>query len=184
MADYTQKLYSPPQNIQDAFQGADEAGDLRYLHASAAVIKLGSVPIFLLENLTISQSVNRSPIYMVGSIAPVGFDVNGVTVNISGQITLNVAMSLKDSGFYPKNEADIIANINRVFDIDIIMIDRTKSDPADIQTEPFITVRNCVNTGSSITVNPNAMLKDAFTAVGTIMERDWDVLKDFNKLAV
>ena len=182
MADYEETLYTPPQSYQDAHAGADEAGDLRYLHASAAVIRIGAVPVVAIENVNISQQINRSPIYVIGAIAPIGFDVQGVQVNVSGQLVQLANMSLNQSTFYPQNEAEIIANINRVFAIDIVMMDYSKTDPADIPTEPFITVRNCQNTGSNIVVNPNTNLKDSFTAVGTMMERDWDALTDFNKI--
>lgn len=182
MAEYTETLYQPPQSYQDAHNGADEAGDIRYLHASAAVIRIGGVPVVAVENLNISQQINRSPIYVVGAIAPLGFDVQGVSVNVSGQLVQLANMSLNQSAFYPANEAEVIANINRVFAIDIVMMDNTKDDPADVPTEPFITVRNCQNTGSNIVINPNTMMKDSFTAVGTMMERDWDALIDFNKL--
>ena len=174
MADYTETLYQPPQAYQDAHNGADEAGDIRYLHASAAVIRIGGVPVVAIENLNISQQINRSPIYVVGAIAPLGFDVQGVSVNVSGQLVQLAVMSLNQSAFYPANEAEVIA--------DIVMLDNTKDDPADVPTEPFITVKNCQNTGSNIVINPNTMMKDSFTAVGTMMERDWGALVDFNKL--
>lgn len=183
MAEYEETLYQPPQSYQDAHNGADEAGDLRYLHASAAVIRIGAVPVVAIENVNISQQINRSPIYVIGAIAPIGFDVQGVQVNVSGQLVQLANMSLNQSTFYPQNEAEIIANINRVFAIDIVMMDYSNTDPADVPTEPFITVRNCQNTGSNIVVNPNTNLKDSFTAVGTMMERDWSVLEDFNKIA-
>ncbi len=183
MAEFTEGLYTPPQSYQDAHKGADEAGDLRYLHASAAVIRIGGVPIVAIENLNISQQINRSPIYVVGAIAPIGFDVQGISVNVSGQLVQMAIMSLNQSSFYPSNEADVIASINRVFNIDVVMMDYKQTDPAEIPTEPFLTVRNCQNTGSNIVINPNTNLKDSFTAVGTMMERDWDHLAEFNKLA-
>jgi hypothetical protein len=183
MAEYIETTYQPPQSYQDAHKGADEAGDIRYLHASAAVIRIGGVPVVAIENLNISQQINRSPIYVVGSIAPIGFDVQGVSVNVSGQMVQLANMSLNQSSFYAASEAEVIANINRVFNIDIVMMDYSKEDPADIPTEPFLTVQNCQNTGSNIVVNPNTNLKDSFTAVGTFMIRDWDTLQDFNKIA-
>ena len=183
MAEYEEILYTPPQSYQEAHKGADEAGDLRYLHASAAVIRIGGVPVVAIENLSISQSINRVPIYVVGALAPIGFDVQGISVNVSGQIVQMANMSLNQSTFYPKNEAEVIANINRVFNIDVVMMDYKKLEANDIPTEPFITVRNCQNTGSNITINPNTNLKDSFTAVGTMMEREWDELAEFNKLS-
>ena len=182
MADYEETLYTPPQSYQEAHKGADEAGDLRYLHAASAVVKIGSVPVVALESLNISQNINRSPIYVIGSLAAIGFDVQGISVNVSGQLVQLANMSLTQSSFYPSNEADVIANINTVFAIDIVMMDYKQTDPAKIPTTPFIRVRNCQNTGSNITINPNTNLKDSFTAVGTMMERDWDALTDFNKI--
>lgn len=182
MADYDQTTYTPPQSYQDAHKGADEAGDLRYLHASAAVVRIGGVPVVAIENLNVSQQINRSPIFCVGSIAPIGFDVQGVSVNVSGQMVQMANMSLNQSAFYSKSEADVIANINRVFDIDIVMMDYSQSDPADIPTEPFITIRNCQNTGSNIVIAPNTNLKDSFTAVGTFMVRNWEMLENFAKV--
>jgi hypothetical protein len=182
MADYITNLYTPPKSYQDAHAGADEAGDIRYLHASAAVIRIGGVPVVAVENLNISQQINRSPIYVVGAIAPLGFDVQGVSVNVSGQLVQLAVMSLNQSPFYPANEAEVIANINRTFNIDIVMVDN-KADPLENLTEPIITVLNCQNTGSNITINPNTNMKDSFTAVGTFMVRNWDALADFNKLA-
>lgn len=181
MAEYVQTNYVPPQSYQDAHAGADEAGDIRYLHASAAVIRIGEVPVVAIENLTINQTINRTPIYVVGAIAPIGFDVQGVAVNVSGQMVQLANMSLNQSAFYAKNEAQIIAEINTVFNIDIVMMDYSK-EAAEIPTEPFITVQNCQNTGSSITVNPNTNIKDSFTAVGTFMLRDFSVLEQFNKI--
>ncbi len=182
MADFVQTNYITPQAFQDSHAGADEAGDLRYLHSSAAVIRLGEVPMVTIENMTINQQINRSPIFVVGSIAPVGFDVQGVTVNVSGQIVQLANMSLNQSAFYAQNEAQVIANINTVFNIDIVMMDFSK-EAADVPTEPFITVKNCQNTGSSITINPNTNIKDSFTVVGTFMVRDFSVLAEFNKIA-
>ncbi len=182
MADYVQTNYIPPQSYQDAHEGADEAGDIRYLHSSAAVIRIGEVPVVAIENLTINQTINRVPIYVVGAIAPIGFDVNGVSVNVSGQMVQLANMSLNQSAFYAKNEAQIIAEINTVFNIDIVMMDYTK-EAEEIPTEPFITVQNCQNSGSSITIAPNVNIKDAFTAVGTFMLRDFDVLAEFNVIA-
>ena len=181
MADYIETNYTPPQSYQDAHQGADEAGDIRYLHASAAVIRIGGVPVVAIENLNISQQVNRSPIYVVGAIAPIGFDVQGVSVNVSGQMVQLANMSLNQSSFYAKNESEIIANINTVFNIDIVMMDYSK-EAAEIPTEPFLTVKNCQNTGSNIVINPNTNLKDSFTAVGTFLVRDFDALAEFNKI--
>ena len=189
--EFEETNYTPPASYQDAYAAAIEPGtSFRYLHASSAVIRLGAIPIVLIENLNISQQINRSPIYAVGAIAPLGFDVQGVSVNVSGQIVQLADMALNDSSFYPKNEADIIANINTTFIIDIVMMDYLNStrqsgqgDKLGEQTEAFITVRNCQNTGSNITINPNTNIKDSFTAVGTIMERDWSVLENFNKIA-
>lgn len=196
MADFQgQTNYIPPLSYSNAYAGADEADDIRYLHASAAIIKIGEVPVVALENLTINQTINRTPIYAVGSIVPLGFDVQGISVNVSGQLVQLAKMSLNQSAFYAKNEADVIANINTVFTIDIEMNDYFSLDNKDADgnikvnasgfgdpTGAFITVHNCQNTGSSITVNPNTMMKDAFTAVGTFMSRDWDVLVGFNEL--
>ncbi len=180
MADIVSTLYEAPADYQTALAAAEEVGDIRYLHASAAVVRMGAVPIVLLENLNISMQINRSPIYAISSIVPLGFDVQGVSVNVSGQLVQLAKMSLANSAFYPSSEADIIANINRVFNIDIIMYDHTKPT-LDASTGPFITVKNCQNTGSNIVINPNTMIKDSFTAVGTMMERDWDQLATFNE---
>jgi len=181
MAVFNQTNYQPPQAYQDAHAGADEAGDIRYLHGSAAVIKIGGVPVVAIENLNISQSINRSPIYVVGSIAPIGFDVQGVSVNVSGQMIQLASMSLNQSAFYAKNEAQVIAQINTVFDIDVVMMDYSKA-AADIPTEPFLTAKNCQNTGSNIVISSNVNLKDSFTAVGTFLIRDFDQLAEFNKI--
>ena len=191
MAEFEETNYTPPASYQDAYAAAIEPGtSFRYLHGGAAVIRLGAVPIVLIENMNISQQINRSPIYAVGSIAPLGFDVQGISVNVSGQIVQMADMALNDSAFYPKNEAEVLANINTTFIIDIVMMDYLNStrlsgqgDKLGEQTEAFITVRNCQNTGSNITINSNTTIKDSFTAVGTMMERDWKVLENFNKIA-
>ena len=182
MAEFTQTNYQPPQSYQDAHNGADEAGDIRYLHGSAAVIRIGEVPVVAIENLNISQSINRNPIYVVGSIAPIGFDVNGVSVNVSGQMIQLALMSLNQSAFYAKTEAQVIAQINTVFDIDVVMMDYSK-EAADQPTEPFLTVKNCQNSGSNIVISSNVNIKDSFSAVGTFLIRDFDQLAEFNKIA-
>jgi len=173
------KPYEAPQSYVEAHADAAEASDLRFLHSSAAVIRMGGLPIVAIENLNISQQIARSPINVIGSIVPIAFDVQSVTVNVSGQLVQLAVMSLNNSSFYPANEAEIIANINRVFDIDVVMQDYVRT-PEEVETIPFITIKNCQNTGSNITINPSTMLKDSFTAVGTIMQRDWSKLKDFN----
>ncbi len=180
MADYVETLYQAPISTQEAWKGADEADDLRYLHAASAVVKIGDVPVVALETLNISQNINRNPIYVISSLAAIGFDANGISVNISGQLVQMANMSLVQSSIYPADEKDVIANMNVVFAIDIVMMDY-KKESDDIQTTPFITVRNCQNTGSNITINPNTNLKDSFSAIGTMMERDWTALEDFNK---
>ena len=182
MADYVQTNYIPPTQYSNAHSGADEADDVRYLHSSAAVIRIGEVPVVAIENITINQQIARTPIYVIGAIAPIGFDVNGVSVNVSGQMVQLANMSLNQSAFYAKNEAQVIAQINTVFNIDIVMMDYTKEAEAQ-DTGPFITIQNCQNTGSNITIAPNVNIKDAFTAVGTFMIRDFDVLAEFNKAA-
>lgn len=172
--------YETPANYLTSHADAKEAGDIRFLHASASVIRINGVPIVAIENLNISQTISRQPIYSVGSIVPIGFDVNGVQVSVSGQLVQLASMSLNDSLFYPNSEADIISNINKVFQIDVMMIDYTKDDPLDYETDAFLSVLNCQNTGSNITINPNAMLKDSFSAVGTFMARNPLALTDFN----
>ena len=179
MAEYNESQYQAPIEVQQAWKGADEAGDLRYLHAASAVIKIGGIPVVALESLNINQSTPMAPIHVIGSLAPLGFDAQGVSVNISGQLIQMANMSLNQSSFYPANESDLIANINTVFIIDISMMDYSKGSSA-IPTGNFIRVLNCKNTGSSITINPNTNLKDSFTAVGTMMTRDWSKLAEFN----
>jgi len=183
MVDYVTETYVPPAQYNHAYatgMGADDS--FRYLHASSAVIKLGAVPIVLIENLNISMQVNRTPIYAVGAIVPLGFDLQGVSVNVSGQIVQTADMKLNDSPFYPDNEADILANINTTFLIEVHMMDHlNKTEGKATQLRAFLTVRNCQNTGSSISINTNTNIKDSFTAVGTMMERDWSALETYNK---
>lgn len=182
MANYIETQFTPPQSYQNAHAGADEVSDLRFLHSSASVIRLGSVPMVSVENLNISETVNRTPIYVVGSISPIAFDVQNVAVNISGSLVKSAIMSLYQSSFYARNEAELIATLNRTFIIDIFMVDHTKTDPADLYTEPFLSVMNCQKTGSNIVINPSTMIKDSFTAAGTFVIRDPDALTNFNKL--
>ena len=182
LTNVSQTNYKPPQDYQDAHLGAVEAGDVRYLHGSASIIRVGGVPVVAIENINIAESINRNPIYVVGSLAPLGFDVNGVAVNVSGQLVQLALMSLNKSAFYPESEAQIIAQINTVFDIDIVMMDYSK-EPAEQPTEPFLTVKNCQKSGSNIAINSNVNIKDSFTAVGTFVIRDFDQLAEYNKIA-
>ena len=145
MAEVNDIPYEAPQSYRDSHADAPEANDLRFLHSSAAVIRMGGVPIVAIENLNISQQIARSPINVIGSIVPIAFDVQSVTVNVSGQLVQLAIMSLNNSSFYPANEAEIIANINKVFNIDIVMQDHLRT-PDDIETIPFITIKNCQNT--------------------------------------
>lgn len=184
MADPINKNYDPPSWFQDGMNGADEAGDLRYVHSSAAIVRIGLVPIVALENLTITVAINRTPIMVIGSPVPIGFDFSGYTANISGQIVMNAASTLNKSDFFPKTVDEIVKNINSVFDIDLIAQDAFIDDVDDRLTEPFITLKNCQNTGETITLSNNTNIRQSFTAVATFMERAIETaLKDFNKLA-
>ncbi|UCE64957.1 MAG: hypothetical protein JSU85_08710 [Candidatus Zixiibacteriota bacterium] len=182
MAEFFETTFIPPQPYTDAHQGADEADDLRLLHSSAAVIRFGGVPIVAVENLNISITENRTPIYVVGSISPIAFDIQNVAVNISGSLVQMAIMSLAQTSFYPKSEADIIASINRVFNIDIFMIDHTNLDPAELYTEPFLTVKNVQKTGNNFVINPSTMIKDSFTAVATFVVNNREALKNYNRI--
>lgn len=183
MANYVKKNYEPPAFVQNALKGADEAGDLRFLHSSAAVIRIGEVPVGAVENWTITSNTTRNPIMTCSSPVPIGFDFGGNTVTISGQIVLNAASGLNDSGFFPNSVAELISSINEVFDVDIIAFDATAESPEDQATEPIVTVKNCQNTGETITLNSNTNLRQAITAVGTFMERNIKTaLQNFNKI--
>jgi hypothetical protein len=77
-----------------------------------------------------------------------------------------------------------VANINTVFDIDILAQDANAENVDERLTEPFIILKNCQNTGETINLSTNANIRQSFTAVATFMERDIaDALKDFNKIA-
>lgn len=181
---YDETLYDAPQHYKDSHALAPESADLRFLHASAAVIKMGGIPTVAIENINITVQNNRTPIFVCGSISAIAFDVSGVLVNVSGQLVQLADMSLDNSSFYAQSEVDLIGNINRVFKIEIIMLDHKKEDPNDIETDPIFTVLNCQNTGQNININPTTNMKDAFTCVGTFMNRNLKTaLTDFNKIS-
>ena len=77
MPDIVSKNYEPPEWFQNGHSGAEEAGDLRFVHSSAAVIRLGQVPIVAIENLTITTAITNTPIMVVGSPVAIGFDFGG-----------------------------------------------------------------------------------------------------------
>jgi hypothetical protein len=184
MADTIKKNYEPPQWYQDGMDGADEAGDLRFVHSSAAIVRIGEVPIVALENVSITVSIVRNPIMVIGSPVAIGFDFGGYNANISGQIVMNAASTLNKSQFFAKSVNDLVANINTVFDIDILAQDANAENVDERLTEPFIILKNCQNTGETINLSTNANIRQSFTAVATFMERDIaDALKDFNKIA-
>lgn len=184
MTDPIKTNYEPPQWFQDGHQGADEVGDLRYVHSSAAVARLGQTPIVALENLTITIAINRTPIMVIGSPVPIGFDFSGYTANISGQIVMNAASTLNKSEFFPKSVQDVVKNINAVYDIDLIAQDAFADTVDDRMTTPFITLKNCQSTGETITLTNNSNIRQSFTAVATFMERDIaNALENFNKIA-
>ena len=183
MTDPINKNYDPPEWFQNGMNGADEAGDLRFLHSSAAVIRLGEVPIVAIENMTITVGVNKTPIMVIGSPVAIGFDFSGYTVNVSGQIVMNAASTLNKSDFFAKSVEEVVKNINSVFDIDIIMQDAFADNVEERATEPFVTIKNCTNTGETITLSNNTNLRQSFTAIGTFMQRNLDTaLAEFNKI--
>lgn len=185
MTDPIKTNYDPPQWYQDGHQGAEEVGDLRYVHSSAAVVRLGQTPLAALENLTITIAINRTPIMVIGSPVPIGFDFSGYTANVSGQIVMNAASTLNKSDFFPKSVQEIVKSINAVFDIDIIAQDAFADTVDERMTEPFITLKNCQNTGETITLTNNSNIRQSFTAVATFMERDIaNALSEFNKVPV
>lgn len=182
---YDETLYDAPQHYKDAHALAPESSDLIFLPGSAAVILIGGIPTVAIENLSIAVQTSRSPIFVCGSISALAFDAGGVTVNVSGQIVQlggEEGMSLDNSSFYPQNETDMIANINRVFKIDIFMLDHTKP-PEDIDTDPILSVLNCQNSSQNININPTSHIRDSFTCVGTFMNRNLkSALKEFNSI--
>ena len=184
MADPISKNYEPPEWFMNGMNGADEAGVLRFVHSSAAVIRLGQVPIVAIENMTITTAITNTPIMVIGSPVAIGFDFGGYTVNVSGQIVLNAASTLNKSEFFAKSVDELVKNINQIFDIDVIAQDAFADNVEERATEPFFTIKNCKNSGETITLGNNANMRQSFTAVGTFMNRDLaTALANFNKVA-
>lgn len=180
---YDETLYDAPQHYKDSHALAPESSDLRLLPGSAAVILIGGIPTVAIENLSIAVQTSRSPIFVCGSISALAFDAGGVTVNVSGQIVQlggENGMSLDNSSFYPQNETDMIGNINKVFKIEVFMLDHEQIAEA-VNTDPIFTVLNCQNSSQNININPTSNIRDSFTCVGTFMNRGLKLaLKDFN----
>lgn len=169
--------YTPPVTYNKSHDGAPEAGDFIPLQGSQSVILIGGLPIVGIENLSINETVAKTPIYTLGMLEALAFEQQNVSVTVSGTIVQNARMSLQDSEFYPKGPAEMAAFLNTVFDIEIVFQDATKPDN-DRKTKPVWTTKNCQRTGSNLSI-PNGKIIDSFTIIGTHLVRDFKVLEDY-----
>lgn len=175
------RYYTPPQHYQNSHGSAKESSDFIPLFGSQSKIIVGGVPIVGIDNISISESVTKTPIYTLGMLEALAFEQQNVSVNISGTIVQNARMSMAGEGgigteFYPKNPTQMMEFLNSVFDIEIVL--QNPISPDDPETTPVFTAKNCQRTGSNISI-PNGKIIDSFSVIGAYLERDFTSLKNF-----
>ncbi len=170
------QYYTPPPHYQESHKAAPESSDFIPLFGSQSKIIAGGVPLVGIDNISISESVTKTPIYTLGMLESLAFEQQNVIVNISGTIVQNARMSFADTEFYPKNPAEMMKYLNSTFDIELVMLNA--GDPNDPETTPVFTAKGCQRVGSNISV-PNGKIIDSFTVIGAYLVRDFSALENF-----
>lgn len=175
------QFYTPPPHYQNSHQGASESSDFIPLFGSQSKIIVGGIPLVGIDNISIAESVTKTPIYTLGMLEALAFEQQNVSVNISGTLVQNARMSMAGEAgagteFYPQNPAQMMEFLNSVFDIELVL--QKPNTPEDPETTPVFTAKNCQRTGSNISV-PNGKIIDSFSIIGAYLERDFATLANF-----
>jgi len=172
----TSNYAAPPQHYQDAYSDGGSS-DFIPLQGSQSVIVFGGRPVVGIDNISIQESLSKTPIYTLGMLESLGNEQGNLTVNVSGTITQNARMALQNSEFYPNTAADMMKYLNSYFDIEIKFQDQ-QADKNDRITSSVWTIKNCQRTGSNISI-PNGKIIDSFTVLAQRLNRDFSSLSNF-----
>lgn len=173
--------YTPPFHFQKSHGDAKESSDFITLVGSQSKVIVGGVPLVGIDNISIAESLQKTPIYTLGMMEALAFEQQNVSINVSGSITQNARMSMAGEGgigteFYPRDPTQMMQFLNSVFDIEIVF--QNPVNPDDPETTPVFTIKNCQRTGSNISIS-NGKIVDSFSVIGTHILRDFTSLVNF-----